>query len=117
MKRTGTEAHEAWGSACLEGCAAVSELGGAQVGDRTMLDALVPFSFTLHDQLARGNPIVEALTTAVQAARRGADSTIEMLPKRGRSAYLGDRVLGHADPGAVAVTVWLAAVTRALSDA
>jgi dihydroxyacetone kinase len=54
------------------------------------------------------------IMAAVEAAERGAEATAGMKPRLGRSSYLGDRVLGHPDPGAKAVTIWLRAVCEAL---
>jgi triose/dihydroxyacetone kinase / FAD-AMP lyase (cyclizing) len=101
-----------WVEAVDQGCEAISQLGGAKPGDRTMLDALVPFVKFLKD--ARGEPSRETLLTAVEAAERGAEATTQMKPRLGRSSYLGDRVLGHPDPGAKAVAIWLRAALEAL---
>jgi dihydroxyacetone kinase len=97
---------EQWASAVEQGCRAISELGGAERGDRTMLDALVPFVKALR---SRETPIA-----AVEAAERGVEATAQMKPRQGRSSYLGDRVLGHPDPGAKAVSIWLRAAVEAL---
>ena len=99
-----------WATAILEGCGAISELGGAKVGDRTMLDALLPFAQTFRDAIAAGHPVKDALADALIAGEGGAKATARMIPRRGRSSYLGERALGHPDPGAVAVTIWLRAV-------
>jgi triose/dihydroxyacetone kinase / FAD-AMP lyase (cyclizing) len=101
-----------WVEAIKQGCEAISELGGAKPGDRTMLDALDPFVKSLKD--ARGEPSREIVLTAVGAAERGADATAQMKPRLGRSSYLGERVLGHPDPGAKAVAIWLRAASEAL---
>jgi triose/dihydroxyacetone kinase / FAD-AMP lyase (cyclizing) len=66
-----------------------------------MLDALDPFVKALQQG--------EDLKAAVEAAEGGAEATAQMKPRQGRSSYLGDRVLGHPDPGAEAVTTWLRA--------
>lgn len=99
-----------WGSALVQGCAAVSEIGGAAAGDRTMLDALLPFATTLMEGTHAGKPAGEVLEAAAQAAEAGAIATARMLPRRGRASYLGERALGHQDAGAVAAAVWLRAV-------
>ena len=102
-----------WVEALDHGCQAISELGGAKPGDRTMLDALDPFVKTL--QQTRGVKATrEAILAAVEAAERGVEATAQMKPRLGRSSYLGDRVLGHPDPGAKAVVVWLRAACEAL---
>ncbi len=103
-----------WATALLEGCGAISELGVAKPGDRTMLDALAPFAQTFRDGVAAARPAGDVLTDAVRAAEGGAEATTRMLPRRGRSSYLGQRALGHADPGAVAVSIWLRAVVGSL---
>jgi dihydroxyacetone kinase len=99
--------------ALQQGCMAISELGGARPGDRTMLDALHPFVETLKEHAARGESPKQAVMAAVEAAERGVESTLTMKPRLGRSSYLGDRVLGHPDPGARAVAIWLRAACEA----
>ncbi len=94
------------------GLAALSELGGARPGDRTMLDALAAFVTALSH--AGTSLSGEAFRAAVKEAQRGAEATALMEPKLGRSAYLGARVLGHPDPGARAVAIWLNAISEAL---
>lgn len=69
-----------------------------------MLDALEPFAAALKN----GDP----LDAAVKAAEDGANATAQMPPRLGRSSYLGDRVLGHPDPGAKAVSIWLSAMAQ-----
>ncbi|HEY5820831.1 MAG TPA: dihydroxyacetone kinase family protein [Propionibacteriaceae bacterium] len=98
-------AGETWPEAFRAGVAAIQELGGAEVGDRTMIDALAPAA----DAAEAG------WDAAVDAARSGADSTGSMSARRGRSSYLGDRVHGHPDPGAVAVVHWLSVLRDELS--
>jgi dihydroxyacetone kinase len=94
-----------WATAASRGWEAISELGGAKAGDRTMLDALLPFATRLQDG---------GLEQAVRAAEEGAQSTAAMTPRRGRASYLGERSLGHPDAGAVAVAIWLRAIAGAL---
>lgn len=103
-----------WTKALDEGSHAISELGGAHPGDRTMLDALDPFVRSLRNA---GMPLSrEGLMAAVEEAQRGAEATAKMKPRLGRSSYLGDRVLGHPDPGAVAVSIWLRAMSEGAFD-
>jgi dihydroxyacetone kinase len=89
-----------------EGVAAVSRAGGAKRGDRTMLDALGPCAWDGDDERA----VVDS--EALHAAAEGAASTSDMIGRRGRSSYLGDRALGAPDPGAVAVVAVLTAVVE-----
>ena len=97
----------AWGAALRAGCDGIAALGGAAPGDRTMLDALDPAATAL---------AASGLDAAVAATEDGAERTAAMPPRRGRSSYLGDRALGHADPGAEAVAIWLRAVRDALQS-
>jgi dihydroxyacetone kinase len=78
-----------------------------------MLDALDPFVKTLQ-QAKAAKTTREAVLAAIEAAERGADATAQMKPRLGRSSYLGDRVLGHPDPGAKASALWLRAACEAL---
>lgn len=99
-----------WIEALEAAIAAIVELGGARPGDRTMLDALVPSATAFRAALEAGEPSATIWSEGVRAAREGAAATASMHPRAGRAAYLGERALGHPDAGAVAVTVWLAAV-------
>jgi dihydroxyacetone kinase len=106
LENHGATGLSSWANALAQGCKAITELGGAKPGDRTMLDALDP----LVKALQQG----AGLKAAVEAAERGAEATAQMKPRLGRSSYLGDRVLGHPDPGAKAVTIWLRAACEPL---
>jgi dihydroxyacetone kinase len=99
-----------WVRALEAAIAAIIELGGARPGDRTMLDALLPAATAFRAALHAGKAPATIWADGLQAAREGADATTGMHPRVGRAAYLGERALGHADAGAVAVTVWLAAI-------
>lgn len=88
----------------------IAEVGGATAGDRTMLDALLPAAEAMQAAALRSLTAGAALAAAMAAAQQGADATADMHPRRGRSSYLGQRALGHKDPGAQAVVVWLQAL-------
>ncbi len=109
------ESLTAWAEAAESACAAVSAMGGASVGDRTMLDALTPFAHTFRAELAKGAPLHDALESGVSKAEDGAAATAYMKPRRGRSSYLGERTWGYPDGGAVAVALWLRAVAASLA--
>jgi dihydroxyacetone kinase/dihydroxyacetone kinase-like protein len=79
--------------------------GQSDVGDKTLLDALVPFTDALSAALENGASSAEALVAATVAAREAADATAEMVAKRGRAAYTGERSRGSVDAGATAVAV------------
>lgn len=100
-----------WAAAFLDGVAAVAELGGAQVGDRTMLDALSPAADAFASALDAGQAPETAWRSALTAAERGCAATAAMRPRLGRASYLGERALGVPDAGASAALVWLKALT------
>jgi dihydroxyacetone kinase len=93
----------------------VKQRGGSDVGDKTLLDALVPAVDTLEQRLAAGEPAGQALEAAAVAARQAADATKPMLAQRGRAAYAGERSRDSVDAGAVAIAVIFEAVSRAWS--
>lgn len=80
--------------AAIEG---IKARGQSDVGDKTLLDALVPFTSTLE--------ATSDIREAAAAARKAADATIDMVAKRGRAAYTGERSRGSVDAGATAVAV------------
>ncbi len=99
-----------WADAFAGACDAISELGGARVGDRTMLDALYPAAAAFRLALEQRKPWLEAIRAATVAAEQGARDTAKLVARRGRSVYLGERVLGSPDPGAEAIAIWLGAI-------
>ncbi|MCW5733182.1 MAG: dihydroxyacetone kinase subunit DhaK [Enhydrobacter sp.] len=101
-----------WTQAFEDAVAAISALGGARPGDRTMIDALAPAAKEVSRLVRNGAPLTEILQAAALAAEVGATATAGMAPRLGRASYLGDRVRGIPDAGAVAVAIWL----RALAD-
>ncbi|MEJ1192414.1 dihydroxyacetone kinase family protein [Pseudarthrobacter sp. CCNWLW207] len=80
---------------------AVTTLGKADVGDKTMVDALLPFRDAFVTAFDDGTPVTGALTAAVTAARQAADATASLRPLKGRARPLAEKSLGHPDPGAV----------------
>lgn len=74
--------------------------GKATEGEKTMLDALCPALKVLHDDVAAGKSLKEALQDAAQAAEKGVEYTKTIIATKGRASYLGERSLGHQDPGA-----------------
>jgi phosphoenolpyruvate---glycerone phosphotransferase subunit DhaL len=91
--------------------------GKAEAGDKTMYDALAPSVDALDVALAGGAPLGSALRTAVAAAEAGRDATIPMLARKGRASYLGERSVGHQDPGATSVALLVAAAASSLAPA
>ncbi|HDD24633.1 MAG TPA: dihydroxyacetone kinase subunit L [Chloroflexi bacterium] len=74
--------------------------GKANLGDKTMVDAITPAVNAMREALTNGANITEALQKATEAAEQGMQDTIPMLAKKGRASYLGERSIGHQDPGA-----------------
>jgi dihydroxyacetone kinase-like protein len=95
--------------------AAVVDLGAASPGDKTMIDALVPASDALRTGLESGVPLPVALSAAGEAAEEGAHATVPMLARKGRASYLGERSIGHQDPGATSAALIVRALERAVA--
>jgi dihydroxyacetone kinase-like protein len=95
---------------------AIVELGAAAPGDKTMVDALVPASRALHAELDAGSSLDQALGAAAQAALEGAEATVPMQARKGRASYLGERSIGHQDPGATSAAIILAALARSVGE-
>ncbi|MEV0095885.1 dihydroxyacetone kinase subunit DhaL [Streptomyces sp. NPDC050738] len=109
LRRTGKELGDAGAvsrqelaSALGTGVGAVAQLGGAQAGDKTMLDALLP--------------AVDALGSSFHAAREaagaGALATVPLQARKGRASYLGERSIGHQDPGATSAALLIGALAE-----
>ncbi len=99
--------------AALDG---VVELGAASEGDKTMVDALAPAVRAYKDALAGGSRTVTAVGEAAAAAEEGMRATVPMQAKKGRASYLGERSIGHQDPGATSAALILRALERTLSE-
>ena len=102
----------AWAEAFSIAVDAVSELGGARPGDRTMLDALRPAADAFAGGVKAGQSPADAWAACVREAEQGAEATSRMQPRLGRASYLGERALGVPDAGAAAVVIWLKALAR-----
>jgi len=96
--------------------AAVVDLGAAVPGDKTMVDAFSPAMAALHEAVNRGAPAHEAMRSAAAAAEEGMRATIPMQARKGRASYLGERSIGHQDPGATSTALIIRALERTLSD-
>ena len=88
--------------AAIEG---IKARGGADLGEKTLLDALAPMTDTIEEQLAAGAESSEIAKAAAASARAAAEATRPMQARRGRASYTGERSIGSLDPGAVAVAV------------
>jgi dihydroxyacetone kinase-like protein len=86
--------------------------GKAQPGEKTMVDALTPALAAAKEALNEGLPLKELSSRATQAAEEGMKATIPLLATKGRASYLGERSVGHQDPGAT--SSWL--ILRSLTE-
>jgi phosphoenolpyruvate---glycerone phosphotransferase subunit DhaL len=100
-------------AALRAGLEGVLARGKAQLGDKTMVDALTPALDALDAALADGAKLGDALRAAAAAAEKGAEDTVPLVARKGRASYLGERSAGHRDPGATstALLVGTAAAT------
>ena len=98
--------------AAIEG---IKQRGKADVGDKTLLDALVPAVDTLERELLAGHPTADAIAARAATARESAEATKTMLALRGRASYSGERSTDSVDAGAMAVAVLLEAISTSWS--
>jgi dihydroxyacetone kinase-like protein len=88
--------------------------GRAQLGDKTMIDAWLPAMKALRESLDNNHDLMEAMEEAVNAAEQGMKDTIPLQAKKGRASYLGERSIGHQDPGATSSYLLLKALLDAI---
>jgi phosphoenolpyruvate---glycerone phosphotransferase subunit DhaL len=98
--------------AAIEG---IKQRGNSDLGDKTLLDSLIPAVDTLEQQLQAGKPAADALAAAAVTARETAEATKTMLAQRGRASYTGERSRDSVDAGAMGVAVIIEAVSKAWS--
>jgi len=96
--------------------ASVQDLGAAVPGDKTMVDALDPAVTAMRAGLARGASSGEMLRSAAEAAETGMRATIPMQARKGRASYLGERSIGHQDPGATSTALIIRALERTVAS-
>jgi dihydroxyacetone kinase-like protein len=92
--------------------AGIVELGAAQEGDKTMVDALAPAVRAFRARLEGGGALTEALADARVAGEEGMRATTPLQASKGRASYLGERSIGHQDPGATSTALIIAALER-----
>ena len=93
--------------------AGVKKRGRSDAGEKTMLDSLIPAQNAYRKSLDEGKKLEDSLSDAVIAAEEGMKSTIPMIAKKGRASYLGERSIGHQDPGATSSYMLLKALLEA----
>jgi dihydroxyacetone kinase-like protein len=98
-----------------EALAAVVELGTASEGDKTMVDTLAPASQALRRQIDAGATVSEALVATREAGEAGMRATAMLQARKGRALYLGERSIGHQDPGATSTALILGALEGAVN--
>jgi len=95
----------------------IATRGKASVGDKTMLDAWIPAAEAAKAAIANeSTSIGDTMQKVATAARQGADSTVDLLAKKGRAAKLGERSIGHMDAGAESTAILLRAMADGVSD-
>jgi phosphoenolpyruvate---glycerone phosphotransferase subunit DhaL len=94
----------------------LQDLGGATVGDKTLMDAVIPAQETYQAAVDAGASLEEALKQMADAAEKGKDSTVDMVAKIGRSARLGERSRGVLDAGATSAALILQTFAKVLSE-
>src|SRR5690606_607897 len=95
------------------GAEGVAARGKAQPGDKTLCDVWQPVADSLSQSLAHSLDVREALQQAAQRAQQAAESTVPMQARKGRASYLGERSIGHQDPGATSVMLMIQALAAA----
>ena len=106
---------EALAGALDDGLGAVVALGAAAPGDKTMVDALDPATATLRARIADGASVAQAFAAAAEAGEAGAAATVPMQARKGRASYLGERSIGHQDPGATSAALIVRALHAAVA--
>jgi phosphoenolpyruvate---glycerone phosphotransferase subunit DhaL len=90
----------------------ISRVGGAELGDKTLIDALEPAAHAAEASARAGHTFGEALAKAAWVATAGSRETSQMMAKKGRSSYLGERSRGREDPGAAFIAYFLTAMSQ-----
>jgi dihydroxyacetone kinase-like protein len=90
----------------------MQQRGKAALGDKTMMDAWLPAVDAMQAALEAGGGMTEVLNRGTAAAEAGSEATKSMTARKGRASYLGDRSLGHPDPGAIAAHLMLKAAAE-----
>jgi dihydroxyacetone kinase-like protein len=109
-------AAEDWRAALAGAVQGVQARGKAEVGDKTMIDALAPARDALAQALDAGVSFEDALRRSAEAAEEGMRSTIPLVARKGRASYLGERSAGHQDPGATSSYLLLKTVADVWGD-
>ncbi len=98
------------------GVRGVESRGKASRGDKTMLDALLPAAEALRAAAQEGADEASALRRAAEAAREGMEGTVDLVARKGRASYLGERARGHQDPGATSSYLLVQSAAEAVEE-
>lgn len=98
-----------------QGVEAVKQRGKAGIGEKTMLDTLIPVAQRFKDDSSNGTELDQLLNNLSEQAIAGMQSTKDMLATKGRASFLGDRVIGHIDAGARTSQLIICAITAELA--
>ena len=99
-----------------EGVAAVKKRGKSEAGEKTMLEVLVPVLAALSEGIANDVPLTPLLDQVRQAARGGLEASRPLLATKGRASFLGERSIGHLDPGAQSSYLLVDAVCKVIEE-
>ncbi|MDX9800521.1 MAG: dihydroxyacetone kinase subunit DhaL [Spirochaetia bacterium] len=102
-------------SALKAGVEGIKKRGHAQEGDKTMLDTWIPALRAMESEAASGGSVETILAAGLKNAEEGIGSTRSMIARKGRASYLGERSIGHLDPGAVSSYMMIKAAAKTLS--
>lgn len=97
-----------------EAISGIKMRGKAEKGDKTMLDALIPAYEAFKDSIEKEKDMIKAIKSAERAALEGVEFTKKIAANKGRASYLGDRSIGHQDPGATSSYLMLKAISNTL---
>ncbi len=106
---------ESFAAGLRAGADAVMALGGSAVGDKTMIDALIPALDALDNAAEHDFDVPAAIKAAVDAATEGADATRALSARRGRASYVGGGGIGCVDPGAQGIAILFQALAAAIN--
>ena len=104
-----------WVTALENALAVIKRRGGnTQIGDKTLVDSLEPAIMAMKNLVGSQVNMFSIIEAAVAAAKAGSEQTIEMVARKGRASYLGERSKGHRDPGSLVILIMFEAVLESI---
>ena len=94
----------------------IKERGKAEIGDKTMLDVWIPAAEEMSQNADKGNNLISSLKNTVEKAENAMNETKNLLSKKGRSSKLGERSIGHIDPGAASSFIIIKSIYQSIKD-